>query len=501
MTATSVETFARKLRFQALGRACKDLGSPLLLLAHHYDDQAETLLMRLVKGHTATLTGIRKIANIPECDGLHGISQSGSCLKLESSMLPRSCGVTGLERGGIQVGRPLLDFNKSRLLATCQELEMPWFEDETNTDRTLTSRNAIRHIAKKYRLPEALRSRSLVELSERKRQTADGKRELSSKFFDEMPLTLDLRSGVVTVEFPKLDLGMISEESPLGMSNISDPTLIVNMLVKRVVSIVPSSTSTAGAGRFNALVKRIYNIPDSGFPPSIQESISVAKKMPRIHETSGLCFEHLKSPRDEDFSMRWRIYRAPARKRETEFANNIPPASSNVFKRIGPIFRENNTYFWDNRYWIRVHNPAEHDLWVRPLDEKSLSSLRTLLVEGKVFLRRQSDGEAIKSPKYLDILLRETGRGKIRWTLPVIVSYTPIKTAATADVPSTSAHAQILAFPTLGLRVEAVEDGFWPPWAKDLRWEIRFKRIDLGNKKLEDCLVSGGLDEMERKKH
>src|ERR1700693_2172654 len=72
------ESLARKYRFRLLGRACSGLGIDSLLLGHHEDDQAETILMRLANGQgTRGLVGIKSPAGIPECYGIHGVYESG----------------------------------------------------------------------------------------------------------------------------------------------------------------------------------------------------------------------------------------------------------------------------------------------------------------------------------------------------------------------------------------------------------------------------------------
>ncbi|RZA24156.1 MAG: tRNA lysidine(34) synthetase TilS, partial [Lysobacteraceae bacterium] len=45
-----LESAARKLRYRALGELCVRHGVPLLLTAHHLDDQAETVLLQLLRG-------------------------------------------------------------------------------------------------------------------------------------------------------------------------------------------------------------------------------------------------------------------------------------------------------------------------------------------------------------------------------------------------------------------------------------------------------------------
>ncbi|RPA98660.1 PP-loop [Choiromyces venosus 120613-1] len=67
------ETRARIARYQTLGRACVDNQVEKLILAHHADDQAETVLMRLLAGSKIQgLTGMRAVAGIPECGDIFG---------------------------------------------------------------------------------------------------------------------------------------------------------------------------------------------------------------------------------------------------------------------------------------------------------------------------------------------------------------------------------------------------------------------------------------------
>lgn len=52
---------------------------------------------------------------IPECEGIYGVYRSGKALMPRSSLnIPFP-----VEQGGIQIVRPLLSFEKSRLIATC----------------------------------------------------------------------------------------------------------------------------------------------------------------------------------------------------------------------------------------------------------------------------------------------------------------------------------------------------------------------------------------------
>ncbi len=92
---------ARAARYGLLSRWCRRNGVLHLLLAHHLEDQAETLLLRLGRG-----SGV---------DGL-------------AAMAPVS------ESAGVRVLRPLIGVPKARLVATLRERRQAWVEDPTNRD-------------------------------------------------------------------------------------------------------------------------------------------------------------------------------------------------------------------------------------------------------------------------------------------------------------------------------------------------------------------------------
>jgi tRNA(Ile)-lysidine synthase len=96
-----VQEVAREMRYRLLGELAHKLGASHVVTGHTLDDQAETVLMRLMHG-----TGI---------GGLGG-------------MWPE------IERDGITVARPLLGVRKVRLVATCEAGGWPYFDDPSNTD-------------------------------------------------------------------------------------------------------------------------------------------------------------------------------------------------------------------------------------------------------------------------------------------------------------------------------------------------------------------------------
>ncbi len=97
-----------------------ELTSPALLLAHHQNDNIETILMRLLRGSSMR--------------GLHGISYS--------SILPV---YNHEQKLLVTIYRPLLHTPKRDILAYARENNLVWREDKSNYDTTYT-RNLLRNI-------------------------------------------------------------------------------------------------------------------------------------------------------------------------------------------------------------------------------------------------------------------------------------------------------------------------------------------------------------------
>jgi tRNA(Ile)-lysidine synthase len=106
-----VEAAARRERYRALGACARAAGARAVLLAHHQDDQAETLLLQLVRG-----AGPRGLAAMPSARIEHGI------LWL----------------------RPWLDLPRAAIEAYCAARDLAWIDDDSNTDARYR-RNALRH--------------------------------------------------------------------------------------------------------------------------------------------------------------------------------------------------------------------------------------------------------------------------------------------------------------------------------------------------------------------
>lgn len=115
--ASGVEEAARLLRYAALGEMCRKHDVQLLLTAHHRDDQAETLLLQLLRG-----SGVA---------GLSGMEVANKSLDL-------------LGDARLIMARPLLDASRDALETYASMHGVTHIEDESNDDPRY-GRNALRH--------------------------------------------------------------------------------------------------------------------------------------------------------------------------------------------------------------------------------------------------------------------------------------------------------------------------------------------------------------------
>lgn len=118
----NLESRARQVRYAWLADMARETGARFVATGHTADDQAETVLMRLLRG-----TGLR---------GLGGIAA-------RRPLAP-----------GVEVVRPLLTTTRPEVLAFLAELGQDYRHDRSNDDRTLT-RNRVRqellpHLASEY---------------------------------------------------------------------------------------------------------------------------------------------------------------------------------------------------------------------------------------------------------------------------------------------------------------------------------------------------------------
>ncbi|MBQ9625072.1 MAG: tRNA lysidine(34) synthetase TilS [Clostridia bacterium] len=138
----NIEAVARQRRYAYFYECLKTQNADCLVLAHHKDDNVETVLMNIIRG-----CGIGGLAGMESTD---------------------------------KICRPLLHFTKEQLYKYAREHNIPFNEDETNKD-TAYLRNSIRHELLpllKQKNPKA------DEAIERLRQTAAAENDFFTRYIE-----------------------------------------------------------------------------------------------------------------------------------------------------------------------------------------------------------------------------------------------------------------------------------------------------------------------------
>ena len=113
----SVEMAARRLRYHWFGELCREHSYEAVAVAHNANDNAETLILNLLRG-----TGLR---------GIMGMKENG--------VLPDP------DYADIPLLRPLLSLTREQIEAFAKAHRIPWHEDSTNA-LTDYKRNKIRNL-------------------------------------------------------------------------------------------------------------------------------------------------------------------------------------------------------------------------------------------------------------------------------------------------------------------------------------------------------------------
>ena len=122
LTGWGIQQAARAARYQVLAAIAADVQAEALLVAHTADDQAETVLLNLLRGA-----------------GLKGLSG----MRLDEQLDPRQLGPALVESAPLRVARPLLRVSRATTLAYCQEVGLDHVEDPSNLSGAYT-RNRVR---------------------------------------------------------------------------------------------------------------------------------------------------------------------------------------------------------------------------------------------------------------------------------------------------------------------------------------------------------------------
>jgi len=246
------EAAARHARYAALQSADADY----ILLAHHEDDQAETLLLQMLRG----------------------------------------AGVKGLSAMGRQdpVGRylrPLLDVSRAELHEFARAHGLEWIEDESNAD-TGFDRNYCRHEflpVLERRFPAARRTlaRSAMHLAE------------ASALLDELA-ELDAMKGVKEGKLDVRHLAAMSEPRArnllrwwLSRQGLDMPTTaLLQEMLRQLVSAKSDACIRMTAGS-DTWLRRFRNLAylESGSDPAPPETMWRGEPMLQLPDNSSLLFE------------------------------------------------------------------------------------------------------------------------------------------------------------------------------------------------------------------
>jgi tRNA(Ile)-lysidine synthase len=207
------EVEGRNARYKVFSSHMQD--GALLLLGHHADDHAETVLFRLFRG-----TGTRGLAGIPA--------------------------ERAFARGSLM--RPLITNAKSDLKEIAEAQGIEWIEDESNKDKTF-DRNFIRQKLipdLQLRWPNAVQS--IVRTAERLRQDVG----LLDDYADELLARVDYSSEGSSDVIGSIDI------EKLGMLPTSQQSLLLRRFLSVNLGMIPEALNTE-----EALSQFILAKPDS----------------------------------------------------------------------------------------------------------------------------------------------------------------------------------------------------------------------------------------------
>lgn len=519
---SALETNARRLRYRTLGLRLSQLKIVSLLLAHHEDDQYETILMRLLSGYGLNggirgLRGMRAAGDLPECQDIYGAHQSGflddqreptpyvlmrpsrqqrrhiksefrADMSLAAAVLAPG-GIDGTrgdrfgsdmdrqwrqwthlhqllghsapplapldtEEMGIVAYRPLLAFPKERLIATCLANNVPWFEDHTNADPTMTMRNALRYVARNHTLPKALQKPAILQLAARcdatSRQHEAEARRLIMRHG--VVVRFNTNVGTIVARLPRLQAKARRRPWRLG----TDPYAVASaekrrlylrtiaaLIVQNLLGFVTPETNVTPISQLQGVVDTLF--PDLVDPASSKEVAgnSAAYSDPKAFIICGIHFMPFvdnATPSASSSTRSWYLARAPyiSAERAPRGVATVPSirfqslALSHRWKKAPSQWGWSAWSRWnlyDGRFWVRIRTRLPANVILQPFDKEHSKPFREALgaqatQNGIV----STDASSRNSPRLSSFLatLKTYAPGKVRYTLPAIYASSDI---------------------------------------------------------------------------
>lgn len=210
--STRIHERARQARYSLLAACAAERGASHIVLGHHADDQAETVLFRLIRG-----SGI---------GGLSGMAASTAY-------------------DGLVLARPFLGVPKARLVATCAVAGQSFLDDPSNADERF-ARARLRRIMPLL-AEEGFDADALLRLARRAGRAEEALRRLALDRWQKLE-----KSG--TAESFTADLG------PLR----SEPDEVVLRVLRMLVADVKEEASPPRLDRLEDLAERLRGALVSG---------------------------------------------------------------------------------------------------------------------------------------------------------------------------------------------------------------------------------------------
>ncbi|KAK6515216.1 hypothetical protein TWF506_007559 [Arthrobotrys conoides] len=475
---SKVESRARKERYRLFALACQQYGISHVITGHHANDQAETVLMRLVNGSgTSGLAGMSPVAKLPECEHIYGADE-------------------------IMLLRPFLGVMKNRLKKTLMTEKISWHEDPTNQDVELTPRNAIRALlnpsptpspknpkskavkpkrpkqtSKPTILPEALTTTSLLNFSSTIAASNAKTEELVEWYLSRCVLRHIHVSNVIEAFIPIHLMGMplkLLTRVLAYLANVISPMDKIDLIqMSRVAKNIVETTDP-----LEQCYSYLNNDPNTTkSPPNDQDQgVQKEKKKKKDYRAHGgklvyyggvitennIFWEaaHCNRLGNRPEGVLLTCYRQPYIRKTAKRNTDTPEVN------IDPTQDPNKWYLFDGRFWLRFSGDTKdytHAFWGR-LQEGRASRVFITGTRKEVMYQLDNDGirfdlttdlSSKKMLTYLKGRFKGEAPGKSRTVLPVLCEQ-QLNPVRRWKVPY-----QVLGFPTFGVGGDMMGEWEW----------------------------------------
>lgn len=229
----SIEMAARELRYKWFASLCREQGFTHLAVAHNLDDNAETLLLHLLRG-----TGLRGLCGIREDVPLPGAE-------------------------GVRIIRPLLGFSRREIEAYAVRAGVPFRVDATNADVSF-ARNRIRNRV----FPElaAINPSFLQTFRREMRHFGQAGRLLDEVFAAGCPALCREQDGVLHIDIPVL---LAKTEPGWWLWRLLESSGFNTAQLEQIEALLNAQSGKEFLSPTHRLVKdreelRVYPLPGSG---------------------------------------------------------------------------------------------------------------------------------------------------------------------------------------------------------------------------------------------